>query len=314
MKLISIVVPCYNEAEAFPASQIALTWLANRLNGIRFNHAVELILVNDGSSDTTWEQMQAFARDDRRVTAICLSRNFGHQFALTAGLDFAKGDAVVCMDADLQDPPEVVEAMVRKWEAGADIVYGVREKREGETRFKLWTAKVFYRLMSWLGVTMREDSGDFRLMSRRALDALLQMRERHRLVRGLVGLVGFNEQEVRYVRRARVAGETKYPFRRMFKLAVDGVLSFSTLPLRVAYLSGVGIVSVVVGYVGFSAVRVGFFGATTVPGWTSMILTVSAFGSAALLCLGLIGEYVGRIFEQVKDRPLYLVREIAGKK
>ncbi len=312
MKLISIVVPCYNEAEAFPALRHSLVVLAGRLRIGKGCH-VELILVDDGSSDSTWEQMQDFASQPY-VNAIRLSRNFGHQFALTCGYDFAKGDAIVCLDADLQDPPEVVEEMVRKWEAGADIVYGVREKREGETKFKLWTAKLFYRLMSALGVTMREDSGDFRLMSWRALDALLSMRERHRLVRGLVGLVGFNEAEVRYVRQKRVAGETKYPFRRMLALAVDSVLSFSFFPLRVAYFSAIAIMGIVFGYIVYSGARVAFYGAAVVPGWTSTLLTICAFGSASLICLGLIGEYVGRIFEQVKDRPLYLVREIAGKK
>jgi glycosyltransferase involved in cell wall biosynthesis len=208
----------------------------------------------------------------------------------------------------------VVEEMVRKWEGGVDVVYGVRERRESETRFKLWTAKLFYRMMGLLGVIqVREEVGDFRLMSRRALDALNQLRERHRLVRGLVGWVGYTETEVRYVRRARAAGETKYPFRRMLALAIDSVLSFSFFPLRIAYLSAFAIAVIVFIYIGYSAVRVAFWGSEVVPGWTSLLLAICAFGAANLICIGLQGEYIGRIFEEVKERPLYLVREIANR-
>ncbi len=308
MSLVSIVVPLFNEAEAFWALADALEELSRSLWLSGYDS--ELILVDDGSSDSTWLAMQSFAYQNPDVVALRLSRNFGHQFALTAGYDYAKGDAVVCLDADLQDPPEVVEEMVRQWEAGFDIVYGVREKREGETWFKRATAALFYRLMTALGAPVRESSGDFRLMSRRALDALNSYRERHRLVRGLVGLVGFKETEVRYVRRARVAGETKYPFRRMLALAADSILSFSSFPLRVAYISAFSIMGGVFGYVGYSFIRVAFFGAELVLGWTSTLLAICAFGAANLIALGLLGEYVGRIFEQVKERPLYLVREV----
>jgi dolichol-phosphate mannosyltransferase len=311
-KLISIVVPCYNEAEAFPYLRKALVDLSDRLQP---NYAVEIVLVNDGSRDGTWEMMQSFVHDDPRVVAICFSRNFGHQFALTAGYDFARGDAVVCMDADLQDPPEAVEEMVRKWEGGYDVVYGVRSQRESETRFKLWTASLFYRLMRWLGVNhIRAEAGDFRLMSRRALEGLKTLRERHRLVRGLVGWIGYAEAEVHYVRRARAAGMTKYPFRKMLALAIDSVLSFSFFPLRVAYFSAVGITVLIFIYIAYSFLRVAFFGAELVPGWTSLLVAICAFGVANLICTGLQGEYIGRIFEEVKDRPLYLIREVAGRR
>ena len=308
--IISIVIPCYNEAAAFPYLKAALIDLGGRLES---RYGVEVVLVDDGSRDGTWEMMRNFARDDSRVVAICFSRNFGHQFALTAGYDFARGDAVVSMDADLQDPPEVVDEMVRKWEAGYDVVYGIRDHREEDTRFKIWTASLFYRLMSWLGVMqVRSEAGDFRLMSRRALDALNRLREHHRLVRGLVGWIGFTEAEVHYVRRARRAGQTKYPFRKMLALAIDSVLSFSFFPLRIAYLSALAITTLILIYIGYSFVRVVFFGANLAPGWTSLLLAICAFGVANLICTGLQGEYIGRIFEQVKDRPLYIVREVAG--
>jgi dolichol-phosphate mannosyltransferase len=310
-RLISIVIPCYNEAPVFPYLKVAVNELAGILG---HTYDVEIILVNDGSRDGTWELIRELAKQDSRVVAISFSRNFGQQFALTAGYDFASGDAVVCMDADLQDPPEVIVQMVQKWESGYDVVYAIRDHREKETRFKLWTAALFYRLMAWLGVMqVRAESGDFRLISRRALEGLQQLRECHRLMRGLVGWIGYSEAEVHYVRRPRAAGVTKYPFRRMLALAADSVLSFSFFPLRVAYLSAVGIATIIFLYIAYSVIRVVFFGAGLVPGWTSLLLAVCAFGVANLICIGIQGEYIGRIFEQVKDRPLYLVSEIVGQ-
>jgi dolichol-phosphate mannosyltransferase len=306
--LISLVVPCYNEAEVFPHLRDALVVLAGRLEP---RYRVEFVLVDDGSRDDTWGQVVAFAAADPRVRAAALSRNFGHQTALTGGYDLAKGDAVISLDADLQDPPEVVLQLVEAWEQGADVVFAVRASREGDTAFKKWTADLFYRLIRSLGQTATPaNSGDFRLMSKRSVTALRRLRERHRYLRGLVGWVGFRTATVEYHRRPRRAGATKYPFRKMLAFALDAIVSSSALPLRLTYVLAVLASLPFVGFLFFALVMHLFFGKDMVPGWSSVILAVITFGSLILLCLGIIGEYVGRIYEQVKERPLYLLREI----
>ncbi|MGA2031323.1 MAG: glycosyltransferase family 2 protein [Thermoguttaceae bacterium] len=305
--LISLVIPCYNESDAFPHLERALIALADDL-GREF--AVEVILVDDGSTDDTWAQIQACADRDRRVRGLVLSRNFGHQAALTCGYDVARGDAVVCMDADLQDPPEVVLEMVDRWKQGYDLVHAVRIERAGETRFKLWTASVFYRLIQLLGARhVKANTGDFRLLSRRALRALGQMREHHRFIRGMVGWVGFRTTEVFYHRKQRVAGKTKYPFRKMLKFATDAVVSFSTLPLKMSFFAAICLSAIIIGYLAHTAVSHLLFGMPLVPGWSSIILAVVALGAMNLVCVGILGEYVGRIYEQVKQRPLYFIQE-----
>jgi dolichol-phosphate mannosyltransferase len=309
--LISLVVPCYNEAEVFPHLRAALVDLAGRLEP---RYRVEFVLVDDGSRDPTWQHIVAFAADDPRVRAAALSRNFGHQTALTGGYDLADGDAVVSLDADLQDPPEVVLRLVEQWEKGADVVFAVRASREGETAFKKWTASLFYRLIRSLGQTgAPPESGDFRLMSKRSVAALRTLRERHRYLRGLVGWIGFRTATVEYHRKPRRAGETKYPLRRMLAFALDAIVSSSALPLRLTYVLAVLAALPFVGFLFFALILHLFFDAPLVPGWSSLILAVVTFGSLILLCLGIIGEYVGRIYEQVKDRPLYLVRETLGR-
>lgn len=311
-QLISIVLPCYNEEAVFPLLRVALTDLACRLEPL---YRVEIVFVDDGSRDTTWERIQEFASQDPRIKGVTLSRNFGHQLALTCGYDIAQGDAVICMDADLQDPPEIILDMVEKWREGADVVYAVRSHREGETRFKLWTASLFYRLISWLSATeVRESTGDFRLLSRRALDALNELREQHRFVRGMVGWIGYKTAEVRYSRRTRVAGETKYPFRKMLRLALDAVVSFSVSPLRLTFLFALIASLIVFGYLGIAAFHFFFHGADLVPGWTSLILSIMAFGALNLLCMGIMGEYIGRLYEESKNRPLYLIRADTSKR
>jgi polyisoprenyl-phosphate glycosyltransferase len=302
---ISIVVPCYNEVAVFPYLQKELSALADR---IVQDYDVEIILVDDGSCDATWEKICAFSAVDSRVRGVALSRNFGHQAALTCGYDLATGDAVVCLDADLQDPPEVVLEMLRRWREGADVVYGVRTSREGETAFKLWTAKLFYRLLRAMGAKyVREDAGDFRLLSRRSLDALQKMREEHRFIRGMVGWIGFRVAEVAYERKARVAGTTKYPFRKMLLFALNAIVSFSAFPLRLAYVMAFGLSAILMSYLVYTFYRHVFYHVDLVPGWTSLILSIMAFGAMNLFCLGIIGEYVGRIYEQSKQRPLYLI-------
>ena len=304
---ISLVVPCYNESEAFPHLQAAIV---SRVDSLEKELRVEIVVVDAGRQESTWAQIQAFAKSDARVRGVALSRNFGHQMALTCGYDCAQGDAVVCMDADLQDPPEVVHELVEKWKQGYDLVHAVRLERKGETRFKLWTALLFYRLIRWLGaVHVKANTGDFRLMSRRALEAFGCMREYHRFVRGMVGWVGFRTTEVYYHRKARIAGETKYPFRKMLRFAVDAIVSFSIVPLRISFMAAMFLSTAILGYLAYTVGKHFFFDATFVPGWSSLIVAIVAFGGMNLVCLGILGEYVGRIYEQVKQRPLYIVQE-----
>ena len=303
----SIVVPVYDEQEALPELYERLRWLLERLDG-----DAEVILVDDGSRDDSYALMLDLNRRDPRFKLLQLSRNFGHQVAITAGLDFAAGRAVVVMDADLQDPPETVLAMTERWREGFDVVYGVRQERHGETRFKRITAAVFYRLLQRLAdVEIPADAGDFRLLDRKALDAYLAMREHDRYVRGMVSWVGFNQIGVAYSRDERRAGNTKYPFRKMLKFAADGIVSFSNAPLRLAL--GLGFVVSASSFVyGFVAILLNVTGAFTVPGWTSIIIVTSFLGGVQLIVLGVIGEYVGRTYVETKRRPLYIVNREAG--
>ncbi len=308
---ISLIVPCYNEAEAFPFLQKGLTDLANRL-ATEFD--IEIILVDDGSRDATWQRIIELSSLDDRVLGIQLSRNFGHQASLTCGYQAASGDAIVCMDADLQDPPEVILEMVDKWQEGADVVYSVRESREGETKFKLLTAHLFYRLIRLLGANyIQKDSGDFRLLSRRSLNALLAMPEQHRFIRGMVGWIGFSTAEVRYQRKARVAGITKYPTAKMLRLSTDAIVSFSLAPLRLAFYSAFALAAFFMTF--FAYVQTMHFagGEAITQGWPSLFLAVIGFGFANLISLAILGEYVGRIHEQSKQRPLYLIQEVVSQ-
>jgi dolichol-phosphate mannosyltransferase len=307
---ISIVVPCFNEEDVFPHLREALEKLLLTLG----EESVEILLVDDGSKDRTWELIRGFADANARIAGVSLSRNFGHQAALTCGYDLAQGEAVICLDADLQDPPEVIGAMVEAWKQGADVVYAVRRERPGESRFKLWTAAIFYRLMQAIGAKhVRADSGDFRLLSRRALDALGTLRETHRFIRGMVGWLGFSTAEVFYDRQPRKAGVTKYPFVKMLRLAVDAAVSFSIFPLRLAYYFAGALTLVNFAYLLFAGLQYLILGEQLVPGWLSLILAVVGFGSLNLFCLGIMGEYIGRIYEQSKSRPLYLVKEVLRK-
>jgi glycosyltransferase involved in cell wall biosynthesis len=279
----SIVVPVYNEEEALRALYERLAWLLERLDGL-----AELILVDDGSRDGSYELMLEMSRRDPRFKVLQLSRNFGHQVAITAGLDFAAGQAVIVMDADLQDPPEAVLEMAERWREGFQVVYGVRHIRRGETRFKRLTAALFYRLLRRLAdVEIPADVGDFRLLDRKALDAYQAMREHDRYVRGMVSWVGFKQTGVPYSRDERYAGETKYPLRKMLRFAADGIVSFSNAPLRLALALGF-LVSASSFLYGFIALLLRVTGAFTVPGWTSIIFVVSMLGGVQLMVLGVI--------------------------
>jgi glycosyltransferase involved in cell wall biosynthesis len=299
--LVSVVVPVLDEAEG-------IAELYQRVSEALSGTAFELLVVDDGSTDGTGERLLELAAVDPRVKIVSLSRNFGHQAALTAGLDAASGDAVVMLDGDLQDPPELIPEMLAAWRGGSDVVYAVRVQRDGETRFKVATAHAFYRVMSRLSsVPLPQDAGDFRLLDRRALDALLELRERSRYLRGMTAWVGFTQTAVPYVREPRQTGQTKYPLKRMIRFAIDAVVSFSDAPLRAASIIGFWCAALA-----FASVPVAIgmrIAGQFVPGITTVVLAVLLLGGLQLMALGIIGEYVGRIYDEVKKRPLYVVRE-----
>ncbi len=305
---LSVVVPCFNEEAVIGMTHERLSACARAMAGV----TGEIIYVDDGSSDGTLALLRDLALRDRSVRIVALSRNFGHQKALSAGLDHATGNAVAVIDADLQDPPEVIAEFVGRWRAGADVAYGVRRHRQGESRFKLFTAHAYYRMMGRVAeADIPFDAGDFRLLDRAVVDALAAMPERDRFVRGMVAWVGFRQEAVPYDRAARVAGVTKYPFRKMARFALDGLFSFSAKPLRMAT------------YFGFFASALAVFGVfyafflrltstTVVPGWATLLIAVLFLGGVQLVSLGIMGEYIARIYGEVKERPLYLVRERIG--
>jgi len=301
---LSLVLPIYNEQEVIPELHKQLQAFLKEL-GVD----TEVVFVNDGSRDASFEMLRDLVKEDSRYRILSFSRNFGHQTAITAGVDHARGKAVVVMDADLQDPPSVVIEMMAKWREGYDVVYGKRRARAGETIFKKVTAKIFYRLFAaMIPIEVPLDTGDFRLMSRRVVVALRELREAHRFVRGMVAWIGFKQTAVIYDRPGRFAGETKYPLRKMLRFAIDGITSFSVVPLRLATWLGVTMSVLSVLYAIWAVVM--HFGLNrTVPGWTATVVLISLLSSVQLLMIGILGEYVGRIYEEVKRRPLYIVGE-----
>src|SRR5580704_4819491 len=301
-ELISLVIPIFNEEEMLPLLFDRLEKLLDALDCDG-----EVVLVNDGSSDRSIDLLLERAGKNHRFKVIGLARNFGHQMAATAGLDIARGDAVVLMDADLQDPPEVVLKMVEKYREGYDVVYARRRKREGDTLVKRWTAWLFYRLMRALvHRDLPLDVGDFRLMSRSCLETLRSMRELHRFLRGMVTWVGFSQTNVDFVRPARAAGTTKYPTRKMLLFAWNAALSFSALPLRLSFLAGFAMMGIAFVYGIYAFYRI-TQGAFVLPGWMSLIMINCLTSGAILFGIGILGEYVGRIFEEIKNRPLYSI-------
>jgi dolichol-phosphate mannosyltransferase len=300
LELLSVVAPVYNEEATI---EEFYSRICAALEGLRF----ELLLVDDGSSDDTPARLTEMASSDPRVHVVFLSRNFGHQTALTAGLDHARGDAVVMLDADLQDPPELIPRMLDHWRAGCDVVYAVRKQREGESRFKLATARWFYRFFDKLAqVELQPNSGDFRLLDRRPLDALLSMRERNRFLRGMTVWVGYRQAAVPYDRDARYAGETKYTLGKMLRFSLDAISSFSHRPLQLATL--LGFIISTLAFIAIPVVVVLRILGSYLPGFSSITIAILLLGGIQLIALGIIGEYVGRIYDEVKGRPLYLVR------
>ncbi|MEY2407404.1 MAG: polyisoprenyl-phosphate glycosyltransferase [Verrucomicrobiota bacterium] len=306
---LSIVIPVYNEEEGLPVLFLELRRvLAGPLNSTR---PVEVLLVNDGSSDRSWDLIAAQCEQDARFVGVNLSRNFGHQLALAAGLEAARGRVVVSMDADLQDPPEVIPQLLDAHEQGYDVVYATRTTRGSESWFKRATARFFYFLIEKIsGVPIPRNTGDFRLLSRRALTELSKLRESHRFLRGLVPWIGFPQTQIFYDRGERAAGETHYPFHKMLMLALDGIASMSRAPLRLAYGFSLFLFAVFVGYICYVLYDHFILGGQLVPGWTSLMAAITIFGAIQLLLFGVFGEYLGRVYEQVKQRPLYIIEEV----
>lgn len=306
-RCVSVVVPVFNEEEIIGLFYERMSNVLGTLDGLTW----EVIFVDDGSRDSSFERLSALAQRDPRIKVIKFSRNFGHQIAITAGVDEARGDCVVVIDSDLQDPPEVIPSMVEQWRLGYDVVYGVRSEREGETAIKLMTASMFYRILGRLtNVHIPANVGDFRLMSRRVVNELKLLREKDRFVRGLVSWVGFRQTGVTYHREARQAGVTKYPLGKMIKFAFDGITSFSTVPLKLATWTGYLAALLAVLYL--LSVFVQRALGRTVEGWATIMVALLFLGSVQLICLGILGEYLGRIFNEVKPRPMYIIEERLG--
>ncbi|MEH7358475.1 glycosyltransferase family 2 protein [Priestia megaterium] len=300
----SIVVPVYNEEEVIHETYRRLTEVMRSTK-----EAYELLFVNDGSRDRTAEIIKEYSEQDPAVVLLDFARNFGHQIAITAGMDYARGEAVVVIDADLQDPPELILEMIEKWKQGFDVVYAKRTKRKGETYFKKQTAATFYRfLRAMTDIDIPLDTGDFRLLDRKVCNQMNSIQEKNRFVRGLVSWVGFKQIAVEYERDERLAGESKYPLKKMLKLSMDGITSFSYKPLKLASyagvtLSGVGFIYLLV------VLYLKLFTDSTITGWSSLIVIQLFFSGIILIILGMIGEYIGRIYDETKNRPLYIVRE-----
>lgn len=302
----SIVVPMYNEALVAEDFYTRVTKALEVLPGY------EIIIVDDGSSDDTFRIASGFAERDDRVRVVRLARNFGHQTAITAGIDLSAGDTVTVIDADLQDPPELIPEMIEKWRQGADLVFAIRESREVDSGFKRLTARVYYRVLRRLTqVDIPADAGDFRVMSRKVAEGLKSMRERSRYIRGLVGWMGLTRDYVTYRRDPRDAGDTKYSVSKMMKLAADGIVSFSTKPLQLAIIMGFLSAGLSLVY-GVFVILQKLFTSLPIEGWSSLMVAMLFFGGVQLITLGIVGEYVGRIYDEVRGRPLYLVSEVRG--
>ena len=305
-KLITIMIPAYNEEKALPKLFERLNLLAKNTSKYDF----EFLFINDGSKDKTMEIIRSESQKDSRISYINLSRNFGKENAMLAGFDYAKGDALVIIDADLQDPPELIPAMINLWEEGFDDVYAKRESRDGETWLKKQTSKWFYSILDKISqIEIQRDTGDFRLLDRRAVEALKTLRETNRYTKGMFSWVGFRKKEITYKRDARVAGETKWNYAKLFNLAIEGITSFTVAPLRIATITGFFISIAAFLWIAFLLIRP-LFGVPTGDGYTSIMSVILFLGGIQLLSIGILGEYIGRIFIESKNRPVYLAQEI----
>ena len=304
-ELISIVVPMYFEEEV---AQECYNRITAVMNSNHYNY--ELVFVNDGSTDRTLEILEQLAMNDNRMKVISFARNFGHQIAVTAGIDYAKGDAIVIIDADLQDPPEVIPELVNKWLEGFDVVYAKRKKRKGETLFKLLTAKYFYKFLNYMSdIDIPKDTGDFRLIDRKVAAVFRKMTEKNRFVRGMFSWIGFTQTYIEYERDERFAGETKYPFKKMIKFASDGIIAFSSKPLKLVMTLGSASVLVSIIVLLYS-ILTRLFGHEVQPGWASIMVAITFFSGIQLLGLGIVGQYIARIYDESKNRPIYIVKDV----
>lgn len=303
-KLLSVIVPMYYE-------ELVAKECYNRLNKVLSNIKEmdhEIIFINDGSKDKTLEILTEIAEKDKNVKILDFARNFGHQVAVTAGLFNCSGDAVVIIDADLQDPPELINDMLEKWREGYDVVYGKRNKRKGESKFKLVTAKYFYKFLAYMSdVEIPKDTGDFRLVDKKVVEAFKSMPEQNRFIRGMMSWIGYNQTYIKYNRDERFAGETKYPLKKMIKFASDGIIAFSSKPLRLMTLLGSSAIGISIILVIYTLISKFFYHASA--GWTSLMCVLVFFGGVQLLSLGIIGEYIARIYDESKGRPLYFIKD-----
>ena len=305
MKIVTILIPAYNEEEVIGSLFDRLDGLANSIKNYKF----EFLFVNDGSRDNTLEIIKSQAKKDGRVSYINLSRNFGKEIAMIAGIDHVRGDAMVIIDADLQDPPELIPEMIKHWEEGYDDVYARRSSREGETWLKKKTSDMYYKILqSSTNIPIQIDTGDFRLLDRRCIDALKQFRESQRNTKAMFSWIGYKKKEILYNRDPRLAGTTKWNYRKLFNLAIDGITSFTTAPLRIATITGLLISAISFLYIIYLLVRP-LFGVSTGAGYSSTLAVILFMGGVQMLFLGIIGEYIGRIFNETKNRPLYFIEE-----
>ena len=308
MKKLSLVIPMYYEEEV---AQTCYDRVKSNLDQIKDNYDYEIIFVNDGSKDKTLSILKDIAKKDKKVKVVSFSRNFGHQVAVTAGLKYVTGDAVLIMDADLQDPPEVIPDMLKKWEEGYEVIYGKRKSREGESAFKLLTASAFYSFLNKMSDTeIPKDTGDFRLVDKSVIEVINSLPEHNKFLRGLFSWVGFNQYAFEYERKERVAGSTKYPLKKMLKLAGDGIIGFSKKPLKMiykmAFFSLFLFVAVIVASI---VIHVNNWQNVIMPGWTTIMLAITFLSSLILFALGFIGEYIMRIYDETRQRPQYIVKE-----
>lgn len=309
--LISLIIPCYNEEEVL---EICHERVRSAIKPLK-DYAFEIIYINDGSSDKTWTILKELTAKDKNVRALCLSRNFGKEAAMTAGLDHCRGDAAIILDSDLQDPPELIADMIKVWqEQGADVVYGQRTVREGETWFKKFTAWGFYQVINFISeADIPRNTGDFRLMNRRAINALLHLRERHRFMKGLFAWIGYKQVALHYNRQSRAAGKTKWNYLKLWNFALEGITGFSMTPLRMASLAGLIISLMAFAFAGYIFLRTLIFG-RDFPGYASIAVLITFLSGVQLLTIGILGEYIGRIFGETKNRPIYFIDEDIGSK
>lgn len=305
MKSITVLIPAYNEEPVLPALYERLKDLAGTLS----NYSLEFLFVNDGSRDKTLDIIKKYAKNDDRISYVNLSRNFGKETAMIAGIDHVHSDALVIIDADLQDPPELIPDMVKLWEDGYDDIYARRSKRLGESWFKKFSSRMFYKvLQKSTTIPIQRDTGDFRLLDKRCVDALKQIREKERYTKGFFSWIGFNKKEIKYVRDPRAAGQTHWNYLKLVNLAIDGIVSFTTAPLRISTVMGILVSILAFGYIVYLVIRTLLYG-TDLAGYASTMAVILFLGGVQLLSLGIIGEYIGRIFNETKQRPLYFVED-----